>query len=66
MNKLKQEKTKKTPIIQILSIGEALVEFMASKIGQRLDQPGKYLGPFASGAPAIFIGQAAKLGVSAK
>tara|TARA_Y100000758_G_scaffold295262_1_gene253062 strand:+ start:3346 stop:4314 length:969 start_codon:yes stop_codon:yes gene_type:complete len=66
LNKLKQEKTKKFPIIQILSIGEALVEFMASKIDQRLDQPGEFLGPFASGAPAIFIGQAAKLGVSAK
>ena len=66
MNKLKQEKTKKSKLIQILSIGEVLVEFMASNRDQQLNQSGEFLGPFASGSPAIFIAQAAKLGVSTK
>lgn len=39
---------------KVFTIGEILVEIMASKIGQPFDQP--YLnGPYPSGAPAIFI-----------
>jgi tagatose kinase len=48
---------------EIISIGEALVEIMRPKTGASLDQPGLFLGPFASGAPAIFAVAAARLGV---
>ena len=49
----------------ILTIGEILVEVMTKEIGQRFDETGEFVGPFASGAPAIFIDQAAKIGSSA-
>jgi sugar/nucleoside kinase (ribokinase family) len=48
---------------EIISIGEALVEIMRPMAGVSLDQPGQFLGPFASGAPAIFAVAAARLGV---
>ncbi|KNE75400.1 Fructokinase [Candidatus Burkholderia crenata] len=35
---------------------------MATRIGQSFREPGTLIGPFASGAPAIFIDQVAKLG----
>lgn len=50
---------------QIISIGEALVEIMRPEVGQPLDRPGDFRGPFASGAPAIFAVAAARLGLSA-
>lgn len=50
---------------EILTIGEILVEIMAKKKGQKFDETGEFLGPFPSGAPAIFINQAAKIGSSA-
>ena len=48
---------------EIISIGEALVEIMRPMAGVSLDQPGLFLGPYASGAPAIFAVAAARLGV---
>ncbi len=49
----------------IVTIGEILVEVMATEIGQAFDETGIYKGPFPSGAPAIFIDQAARCGSSA-
>ena len=49
---------------QIISIGESLVEIMRPTVGQSLDRPGEFVGPFASGAPAIFAVAAARLGAS--
>ncbi|MBN1218948.1 MAG: sugar kinase [Anaerolineae bacterium] len=48
----------------IIAIGEALVEIMRPTVGQPLDRPGDFVGPFASGAPAIFAVAAARLGAS--
>ena len=50
----------------IITAGEALVEFFSSN---KLDPDTKspvYIGPFPSGAPAIFIDQVSKLGGEAK
>lgn len=47
---------------EIITVGEILVELMASRVGQRFDATGEFVGPFPSGAPAIFIDQAAKCG----
>jgi sugar/nucleoside kinase (ribokinase family) len=47
---------------KLVSAGEILVEIMAQRIGQSFLEPGPLLGPYPSGAPAIFIGQAAALG----
>jgi tagatose kinase len=46
----------------ILTMGEILVEIMATERGQSFRRPGTLVGPFASGAPAIFIDQVAKAG----
>lgn len=48
----------------ILSIGEALVEIMRPRPDLPLDGPGPFVGPFPSGAPAIFADCVARLGVS--
>lgn len=48
----------------ILTMGELLVEIMRPKEDMPLDSAGTFLGPFPSGAPAIFIDTAAKLGHS--
>lgn len=48
----------------VLTIGELLAEFMAERIGQTFLEPGTFLGPFPSGAPAIFADQVAKTGTS--
>src|SRR4051812_27064215 len=48
--------------LDILTFGEALVEVMRTDIGQPLDQPGLFTGPYPSGAPFIFAVQAARLG----
>lgn len=50
---------------KIMTMGEILVEIMAQDVGQSFRQPGVLLGPYASGAPAIFIDQVAKMGVPA-
>jgi sugar/nucleoside kinase (ribokinase family) len=47
---------------RVLTIGEILVEIMATEAGYGFRAPISLIGPFASGAPAIFIDQAARLG----
>ena len=49
--------------LDILTIGEALVEVMRTDIDQPLNQPGPFSGPYPSGAPFIFAVQAARLGM---
>jgi sugar/nucleoside kinase (ribokinase family) len=49
---------------QIVTIGEILVEIMATRIGQTFLEPGLFAGPYPSGAPAIFADQAARSGAS--
>lgn len=49
----------------IWTMGEILVEIMRPRIGMPLDQTGEFLGPFPSGAPAIFIDTVARLGYPA-
>lgn len=46
---------------KIMTLGEILVEIMAEEVGQSFRRPGLLRGPFASGAPAIFIDQVGKL-----
>jgi tagatose kinase len=46
----------------ILTIGEILVEIMATDRGDGFLEPVALIGPFPSGAPAIFIDQAARFG----
>jgi len=47
---------------KLVGAGEILVEIMADRLDQSLGAPGLLHGPFPSGAPAIFIAQAARLG----
>jgi sugar/nucleoside kinase (ribokinase family) len=47
---------------KVMTIGEILVEIMATQRGQTFREPGLLRGPYASGAPAIFIDQVAHLG----
>jgi sugar/nucleoside kinase (ribokinase family) len=49
---------------QVIALGELLVEVMRPGVDQPLSKPGQFVGPFPSGAPAIFIDAAARLGVS--
>lgn len=49
-------------IIEIATIGELLVEVMRKEVDIPLAVPADFIGPFPSGAPAIFIDQAARLG----
>jgi len=46
----------------IWTIGEILVEVMRPERGQPLHEAGTFLGPFPSGAPAIFADAVARLG----
>jgi len=46
----------------LVTAGEIVVEIMATEIGQRFTEPGPLIGPYPSGAPAIFADQAARLG----
>lgn len=50
----------------ILTVGEILVEVMAARRGQTFTETGTFTGPYASGAPAIFIDQVARLGAGAR
>jgi len=50
---------------EVLTAGEILVEIMRKEYDVPLDVQGDFRGPFPSGAPAIFIDQAACLGHSA-
>jgi sugar/nucleoside kinase (ribokinase family) len=44
-----------------VSLGELVVEFLRKDLDVPFDQPGELVGPFPSGAPAIFIDTMAKL-----
>jgi len=44
-------------------MGELLCEVMRGEIDAPLDKPGVFYGPFASGAPGIFIDTVARLGI---
>jgi sugar/nucleoside kinase (ribokinase family) len=46
----------------VVTSGEILVEIMATAVGQSFLEPGPLVGPFPSGAPAIFIDQCGRLG----
>ena len=46
----------------IITVGEILVEILTEKLNQEFSGPGTLLGPFPSGAPAIAIDQAARMG----
>ena len=48
--------------IEIMALGEALVEVMRTRVDDPLDRPSEFVGPFPSGAPAIFADAAARLG----
>jgi sugar/nucleoside kinase (ribokinase family) len=48
--------------LEIIAIGEALVEIMRTRVDDPLDKASEFVGPFPSGAPAIFADQAARLG----
>ncbi len=47
------------------SLGELLVEFVCTERDGRNRRAATYMGPFPSGAPAIFIDQAARIGARA-
>ncbi|MBP9478082.1 MAG: sugar kinase [Sebaldella sp.] len=47
---------------KIITVGEVLVEIMGKSKNQTFRETGEFTGPFPSGAPAIFIDQAAKMG----
>jgi D-tagatose-1,6-bisphosphate aldolase subunit GatZ/KbaZ len=49
-------------VTKIVTLGEILVEIVAEDRGAGFRQPVHLVGPFPSGAPAIFIDQVAKLG----
>jgi D-tagatose-bisphosphate aldolase class II non-catalytic subunit len=49
-------------LVKVVTIGEILVEIMAEQRGHGFRGPVRLVGPFPSGAPAIFIDQVAKLG----
>ena len=51
-------------IPKIITIGEMLVEIMRRDVDAPLGEPADFVGPFPSGAPAIFIDAAARLGIS--
>lgn len=46
----------------IVTVGEILVEFVSHEKGCALERIGPYSGPYPSGAPAIFLDQAARMG----
>jgi sugar/nucleoside kinase (ribokinase family) len=48
--------------VAVGSIGELLVEFVCAERDSHNRRPASYSGPFASGAPGIFIDQAARIG----
>ena len=50
--------------LDVISLGEMLVEVMRRDLDVPHGVPGVYLGPYPSGAPAIFIDAAANLGLN--
>lgn len=53
-----------TDTANLVCIGEVLVEMVADQLGQSAAEAGHWIGPFASGAPAIFADQAALCGAN--
>jgi sugar/nucleoside kinase (ribokinase family) len=49
-------------VLKVVTLGEILVEIMADERGHGFREALRLVGPFPSGAPAIFIDQVAKLG----
>ncbi len=49
--------------LDVITIRECLVEIMRNKRGVPHSVPGTYLGPYPSGAPAIFADACARLGL---
>ena len=49
---------------EIVSMGEMLVEIMRKDVGVPLNEAAEFMGPYPSGAPAIYIDAAARLGAS--
>jgi len=49
--------------LDVITIGECLVEIMRDKVDVPHSIPGTYRGPYPSGAPAIFIDACARLGL---
>ena len=49
---------------QVIALGELLVEVMRKDVDQPLSRPGEFVGPYPSGAPAIFADAVARLGIS--
>ncbi|SDL67166.1 sugar kinase [Halarsenatibacter silvermanii] len=47
---------------EVITAGEILVEIMATETDQTFEKPGTLMGPYPSGAPAIFLDQAARMG----
>lgn len=52
------------PKFDVVTVGEVLVEIMRKQRDVTHDVTGEYLGPYPSGAPAIFADSAARLGLS--
>ena len=50
----------------IISVGELLVEFVSQRKGCELSEQTEYFGPYPSGASAVCLDQAARLGARAK
>jgi sugar/nucleoside kinase (ribokinase family) len=50
----------------VVAAGEILVEFVSHRMNCGLKEIGEYSGPYPAGAPAIFIDQAARMGVPAQ
>lgn len=50
---------------EVITVGEILVEIMRKKVDVPLGKSAEFVGPFPSGAPAIFIDAVARLGKGA-
>lgn len=50
--------------MDVVTLGELLVEFLRKGTGEPLGQVGDFVGPFPAGAPAIFADTVARLGRS--
>jgi len=50
--------------VTVSCIGDLLVEIMRKNVGDPLDKPGIFLGPYPSGASGIFIDAISRLGIN--
>lgn len=53
---------KGTMNLKVVSLGELVVEFFRKEVDKPFHEQGEFVGPFPSGAPAIFVDALAKLG----